>query len=440
MDRIFILDDDEHFLTMLKYHFKKRSIPFKAFTSSRDALNSIKKISYSAGIIDMKLPDTTGVDVMKDFHKEFSDAPVIIMTAYGDIETAVNVIKSGAWDYIQKPFDPDTLILRLRRALRERANNLLKEAEEDEIVGKSDGIKEAISLAKRVAEADTTVLLLGESGTGKELFARNIHKWSERRDGNLVIINSAAIPETLMESELFGIEKGTATGVEKRIGKLELADSGTVFFDEIGDMPVSIQAKILRVIENRNFERVGGRKTINVDIRIIAATNKNLEKMIKEGEFREDLYYRLNVFPIEILPLRERIDDIPAMVKHFIKKYNPVVKKNIKGISKEGIIKLKKYPWPGNVRELENIIERAMILEDEDFISPENVIISRKEEFKEETLKDATEYVVKNTEVRLIKSVLKKTGGNKWKAAKILGISYKSLFNKMNKYGLQEGK
>ncbi len=440
MDRIFILDDDEHFLTMLKYHFKKRSIPFKAFTSSRDALNSIKKISYSAGIIDMKLPDTTGVDVMKDFHKEFSDAPVIIMTAYGDIETAVNVIKSGAWDYIQKPFDPDTLILRLRRALRERANNLLKEAEEDEIVGKSDGIKEAISLAKRVAEADTTVLLLGESGTGKELFARNIHKWSERRDGNLVIINSAAIPETLMESELFGIEKGTATGVEKRIGKLELADSGTVFFDEIGDMPVSIQAKILRVIENRNFERVGGRKTINVDIRIIAATNKNLEKMIKEGEFREDLYYRLNVFPIEILPLRERIEDIPAMVKHFIKKYNPVVKKNIKGISKEGIIKLKKYPWPGNVRELENIIERAMILEDEDFISPENVIISRKEEFKEETLKDATEYVVKNTEVRLIKSVLKKTGGNKWKAAKILGISYKSLFNKMNKYGLQEGK
>ena len=436
MDRIFILDDDEHFLRMLEYHFKKRSLPFKGFTSPESAIDSIRTTSYSAGIIDMKLPNTTGIKIMKKFHKEFPDTPVIIMTAYGDIETAVKAIKSGAWDYIQKPFDPDTLFLRLRRALKERSTSLLEISEEYPVIGNSPGIKEAISLAKKVAKADTTVLLLGESGTGKELFARNIHKWSERKDGPFIIINSAAIPETLMESELFGIEKGTATGVEKRVGKIELADGGTVFFDEIGDMPLSIQAKILRVIEEKSFERVGGRRTINVDIRIIAATNRDLERMIKEERFREDLYYRLNVFPIRILPLRERLEDIPALVNYFVQKYNPAVKTHIKGISPAGLKKLKKYPWPGNVRELENIIERAMILEDGEYISEGNIIISQKEEFKEETLKDATEYVLKNTQTRLIKAALKKTGGNKWKAAKLLGISYKSLYNKMNKYGM----
>jgi len=362
MDKIFILDDDEHFLRMLEYHFKKKSLAFKGFTLPKNALNSIGTTSYSAGIIDMKLPNTTGIDVMKIFHKEFPDAPVIIMTAYGDIETAVKAIKSGAWDYIQKPFDPDALILRLRRALRERSASLLKTSEEYPIIGNSQGIKEAISLARKVAKADTTVLLLGESGTGKELFARNIHKWSDRQDGPFVVINSAAIPESLMESELFGIEKGTATGVEKRVGKIELGDGGTVFFDEIGDMPLPIQAKILRVIEEKSFERVGGRRTINADIRIIAATNKVLERMIEEERFREDLFYRLNVFPITILPLRERLEDIPLLVKHFIQKYNAIVKTHIKGISPPALKKLKRYPWPGNVRELENIIERSMML------------------------------------------------------------------------------
>jgi len=434
MDRILILDDDEHFLRMLEYHFKKKFLGFKSFSSPSKALNSIRITSYSAGIIDMKLPNTTGIDVMKTFHKEFPDAPVIIMTAYGDIETAVKAIKSGAWDYIQKPFDPDVLILRLRRALRERVLELTKTSEKYPIIGNSLGIKEIISLAKRVANADTTVLLLSESGTGKELFARNIHEWSDRKEGPFVVINSAAIPETLLESELFGIEKGTATGVEKKVGKIELADGGTVFFDEIGDMPLPIQAKILRVIEEKNFERVGGRRTINVEIRIIAATNKNLERMIEEKKFREDLYYRLNVFPIEILPLRERLEDIPVLVKHFIQKYNPIVKTHIKGISPSALKKLKRYPWPGNVRELENIIERAMILEDSEYITPENIILSQKEEWKEGTLKDAVAYVLKNTEIKLIKSALKKTGGNKWNAAKILGISYKSLYNKMKKY------
>jgi len=323
----------------------------------------------------------------------------------------------------------------LKRAIDERRRALLSK-EGYEIIGDSEDIRKAKELALKVAPTDTTVLLTGESGTGKELFARAIHKWSKRGNKPFVVINSAAIPDTLVESELFGIEKGTATGVEERIGKIELAEGGTVFFDEIGDMPPSTQAKVLRVIEEKKIQRIGGRTDIPVNVRIITATNRDLNKLLKEEKFREDLYYRLSVFPINLSPLREKKSDIDLLANFFLKRYSVLLNKKIRGIDSKALKKLKEYNWPGNVRELENIIERSIILSENDLITEKDIVILKEEKPTSLPLdlKAAGDIGRRKSEVEVIKKALRISNNNKVKAAKLLNVSYKTLYNKIKEY------
>ena len=433
MHKVLIVEDNENFRKMLELNLKKKGFLIESYGSAEESIQAFNRDVFSVGVFDLKLPEMDGLQLLTKILEYAPDFPVIIITAYGDIETAVSAIKKGAWDFIQKPFDPDHLINRINKAIEERSYTV-----EKKIVGNSLPLKEAIALVKKVVATDLTVLLYGESGTGKELFARAIHRWSPRKDKPFVVLNSAAIPESLLESELFGIEKGTATGVMKRIGKISQADSGSLFLDEISDMPFLLQSKILRVIEEKTFEKVGGREKISVDARVICATNKDLKKMVDEGEFREDLYYRLNVFPIYLPPLRERKGDIKPLVDYFIDLYGKSVPNKVKGITKRGLLKIKEYEWKGNVRELENVIKRALILCNKDTITEDDIIFqSRKEEGESIgnfDLRKMGEKARIETEIRIIKEALKQTGGNKAEAARLLNISYKTLFNKINEY------
>jgi two-component system response regulator AtoC len=437
MDKILIVEDNESFRKMLELNLESAGFSFSSFENAEDAISEFNRDIFSIGVFDLKLPGMDGVELLTKILKIAPDFPVIIITAYGDIETSVWAVKNGAWDFIQKPFDPDILIKKIRVALEEKTYELPKR----KIVGDSPGIKKAINLAKRVSPTTTTVLLYGESGTGKEIFARAIHRWSNRKNGPFVALNSAAIPESLLESELFGIEKGTATGVEKRIGKITQADKGTLFLDEIGDMPLVLQSKLLRVIEEKSFQKVGGRESINVDVRIICATNRDLKEMVTNKEFREDLFYRLNVFPIYILPLRDRKEDIEPLIDYFINIYSDNVGKKIDKLTEGAIIKLKENDWKGNIRELENVITRAIILTDDNCISEEHIIFGdfddEEEKIRSFDLKEMGEKARRETETRIINEALKQTEGNKAKAARLLNISYKTLFNKINEYKLE---
>ncbi|RKZ20947.1 hypothetical protein DRQ23_08150 [bacterium] len=439
MNRILLVEDINNFRDMLKRHLEKAGFKVVDFPDAESVLKQ-EDLSFDAGVFDLKLRRLDGIGLIKKLRERGIYFPVIIITAYGDVETAVKAIRSGAYDFIQKPFDPEVLINRLTRMLHEW-KGVSEEIGLDSIIGDSSGVRRAKELAGNVAMSDTNVLLIGESGTGKELFARLIHVLSNRRSKPFVVVNSTAIPETLFESELFGIEKGTATGVEGRIGKLEIANGGTVFFDEIGDMPVDVQSKLLRVIEDRTVFRVGSRKGIKLDIRFIFATNRDLRKEVEKGNFREDLFYRVAVFPIELPPLRERKEDIPLLVEYFIDLYSHRIKKPVKGIEEKAMDLLLEYNWPGNVRELENVIERAIILCKGKMITPEDIMIYTPE--KEEgygdlpmNLKEAGEIALKKAEVSVIKRALRESNGNKKKAAKLLGISYKTLYNKMKQYGI----
>lgn len=436
MDKILIVEDNESFRKMLELNLKKAGFEFESFGMAEDAISAFNRDIFLLGVFDLKLPGMDGIQLLSNILEYAPDFPVIIITAYGDIETAVLTVKKGAWDFIQKPFDPDLLIGKIKAVLKERTYEL----KEKKIVGDSQGIKEAIKLTRKVAPTDATVLILGESGTGKELFARAIHRWSKRKNGPFSVLNSAAIPESLLESELFGIEKGTATGVERRKGKIAQADKGTLFLDEIGDMPLLLQSKVLRVIEEKTFQEVGGREVINVDVRIICATNRDLKKMVDEGEYREDLYYRLNVFPVHLPPLRERKEDIEALIDYFISIYSDNIGKEIKGVTERARFKLKEHHWKGNIRELENVIVRAIILTDENIISEDHIIFGESMAYGEKVgkidLKEMGEKARRETEVRIIKEALKQTEGNKAKAARLLNISYKTLFNKINEYNL----
>jgi len=439
VNRILLVEDINNFRDMLKRHLEKAGFKVVDFPDAESVLKQ-KKLAFDAGVFDLKLRRLDGIGLIKKLRERGIYFPVIIITAYGDVETAVKAIRSGAYDFIQKPFDPEVLINRLTRMLHEW-KGVSEEIGLDSIIGDSSGVRRAKELAGNVAMSDTNVLLIGESGTGKELFARLIHVLSNRRSKPFVVVNSTAIPETLFESELFGIEKGTATGVEGRIGKLEIANGGTVFFDEIGDMPVDVQSKLLRVIEDRTVFRVGSRKGIKLDIRFIFATNRDLRKEVEKGNFREDLFYRVAVFPIELPPLRERKEDIPLLVEYFIDLYSHRIKKPVKGIEEKAMDLLLEYNWPGNVRELENVIERAIILCKGKMITPEDIMIYTPE--KEEgygdlpmNLKEAGEIALKKAEVSVIKRALRESNGNKKKAADLLGISYKTLYNKMKQYGI----
>jgi DNA-binding NtrC family response regulator len=425
---------------------------------ARDGAEGIREIGagrFDLVLSDLKLPKKDGMEVLRASKAENPLTPVIMMTAYGSVDIAVTAIKEGAFDFITKPFDTDHLLLLIRRALEAQrlcAENVLLREElasrygAPRIIGKSAGIVGVAQKVQKVAQAKTTVLLLGESGTGKELFARAIHNLSPRAAFPFVPINCAAIPRELIESELFGHEKGSFTGAEaKKIGKFELADKGTIFLDEITEIDLSLQAKLLRAIQEGEIERVGGLKSVQIDVRIVAASNRDMERAIEEKRLREDLFYRLNVFPVTIPPLRERKEDIPLLVEFFIQKYCNELKTPLKGISNEALGMLLNYPWKGNVRELENCIERSIILCDGQTILPEHITLNEKVLFEstfrnlpmhgtlEETVKEATRIA----ETQRIIGALRETGGNKTRASELLRVSYKTLLTKIKDYNIK---
>ncbi|HUJ16837.1 MAG TPA: sigma-54 dependent transcriptional regulator [Nitrospirota bacterium] len=456
MDTILVIEDKESMLDMLKQTLEAEG--YQVITA-RDGAEGIKKLSDERiGLVltDLKLPRKDGFEVLKTVNEDNPLLPVIVMTAYGTIEVAVKAVKQGAYDFLTKPFDMDHLLVLIKRALdasRIATENILLKEELAErlglpkIIGKSTQLQEITAKIQKAAPTNATVLVHGESGTGKELFARAIHYLSLRKDGPFVAINSAAIPRELLESELFGYERGAFTGADARkLGKLELADKGTVFLDEIGDMDLALQAKLLRVLQEQVIERVGGGKPIKIDVRVIAATNKDIEKAVSAKLFRDDLFYRLNVFPITIPPLRERRDDIPPLARHFLVKYTAEVRKGPLAISDEAMEILMKSPWRGNVRELENVIERSVIYADggviraQDLgISETNIINALSEHVPMDgPLHAIAEAATRIAESRRIRQVLKQTGGNKSRAAEVLQVSYKTLLTKIKDYQLEE--
>ncbi len=459
MNSILIVEDKESMAEMLRETLESEGYTVISAKDGAEGMTYLKEKKIDLVLTDLKLPDSDGIDILRVSKEENQFRPVIIMTAYGTIEKAVEAMKLGAFDFITKPFDTDYLLMLIKRAIETQRlvteNILLKEEFASKlglptIIGKSQGIVNVAQIVKKVAPTKTTVLLLGESGTGKELFARAIHNLSNRKNYPFVPINCAAIPRELLESELFGHEKGAFTGADsKKIGKFELADRGTIFLDEIGDMELTLQSKLLRAIEIGEIERVGAVKPIKVDVRIIAASNKDLEKSVREKTFREDLYYRLNVFPIKIPPLRERKEDIPLLVDYFINKYCVEIKTKVKNISKEAIDLLMNYHWKGNVRELENAIERAVILCDGEVIDTEHFRLDQymSNKFESEsserdltlpsTLESVAKEALKEAETKRIIEVLRETKGNKTKAAEILKVSYKTLLTKIKEYGIE---
>lgn len=455
MQTILLVEDKDSMAQMLKETIESAGYGAVVARDGMEGIRILKERHIDLVLSDLKLPKKDGIEVLKAAKAENQLTPVIVMTAFGTIENAVAAMKEGAFDFITKPFDTDHLLLLIARALETQrllTENILLKDEltakfgAPKIIGKSSGIMEVAQKIRKVAQGKTTVLLLGESGTGKELFARALHNLSPRGQYPFVPINCAAIPKELLESELFGHEKGSFTGAEtKKIGKFELADKGTVFLDEIADMELSLQTKLLRVIQEGEIERVGGVKAVSIDVRVVAATNKNIEQAVEDGTFREDLFYRLNVFPVVIPPLRERTDDIPLLSEYFIKKYCAELKTSSKKISKEASELLMGYPWKGNVRELENCLERAIILCDDDTILPEHLALNQKlsPEYSlkdlpaEGPLEDTAKEATRIAETQRIVRALRETKGNKSRASELLHVSYKTLLTKIKDYGIE---
>jgi len=406
----------------------------------------MKKRIFDLSIIDQQLPNIDGISLMENLHKINPEMPVIILTAYGSIESAVEAMKRGAFNYLTKPFDPRELLFQVENARKshgllleiKRLKGLLKERYDfKNIVAKSEKMKEVLEKVLLVAKTNSTIAVLGESGTGKELVAKAIHFASERKDKPFVIVHSAAIPETLLESELFGHEKGAFTGaIQSSKGFFAQAHEGTIFLDEIGDMPISIQAKLLRVLQEKQFYPIGAEKPVEVDVRIIVATNRDLEAEVKEGRFREDLFYRVIVIPITIPPLRERRDDILGLVEFFLKEFSHQMKKEVKSITPEAMHKLMLHNWPGNVRELKNTIEYAMTMTPGEVITED--LILRGQSASQEPLiplKEAKDAFEKNYVVRL----LELTKGNVSKAATFAGKYRADFYNLLKKYNIKPG-
>ncbi len=447
MMKVLFVEDNEKLREILSNFLSTKGFEVEGVESLQQAREALKKHFFSAIITDLKLSDGEGMELIEEGKK--LSIPVIMITAYGTIPLAVEAVKRGAYDFIQKPVDPDHLLLVLERALEEdrrrRSHLLLKEELQQkfapEIVGRSPALKAALEKLRKAAAGDVTVLLLGESGTGKELFARALHALSHRSEGPFVAINCASIPESLLESELFGHEKGAFTGAHAtKRGKFELASGGTLFLDEISEMSPALQAKLLRVIEEKRFERVGGTRTIEVDVRIVVATNRDLNKEVQEGRFREDLYYRISVFPIRIPPLRERKEDIPLLAEYFAERAAKDMKVEKPEISDAAMEKLLSYSWPGNVRELKNVIERAVILCEGGRILPHHIILipPKQEELDlSGTLEEAVKRAAEWAEKIKIQRALEDTGGKLDEAARTLGISLKTLYAKMKKHGLK---
>ncbi len=447
--RILIMDDEEQERNRIETFLMQRKYDVLGVGSVAEAMEAIKRERFDLFLTDCNIPGVDALRTSGEARKLNPDMAVIIMTSFGTIETAVKAIKAGAYDYLPKPIDLEQLALLIER-ISER-QNLIRENTElkeqlrerykfDEIVSTSHAMEEALNLAGRVATSNATVLLRGESGTGKELVVKAIHYHSPRAKYPLIKVNCAALPETLLESELFGHEKGAFTGAtSKRIGRFEAADKGTLFLDEIGELTPGMQVKLLRVLQEREFERIGGNQTIKVDVRVITATNRDIEKDIRDGKFREDLYYRLNVVSVVIPPLRDRKEDIPALMEHFTKKYADENKKAISGVAAEARDHLMRYAYPGNVRELENIIERAVVLAKRGTITTADLPLhlrgaDNNNNVPVVSLKGPLNETLDTVERGLILDALKESDGIQTRAAERLGISERVLRYKLKKH------
>ena len=488
METILIVEDLESLARMLSQAVQRAGFEVIWAKDGEEGIAKVHEGIVDLVVTDMRLPGQNGLQVLRAVKEHSPDVPVIVMTAHGSIEIAVHAVKEGAYDFIAKPFDPDHLLLQIDKALeKERLlveNRALKENLKGHIgfpniIGTSKVMRDATEKVNKVAKGKTTVLLSGESGTGKELFARAVHMLSPRQDKPFISINCAAIPRELLESELFGHERGAFTGaVGRRVGNFELANKGTLFLDEIGEMDLSLQPKLLRILEADEMSRLGGTTHVKIDVRLVAATNRDLLRHVHQKRFREDLYHRLNVFSIVIPPLRERREDLPLLIDHFIKRFSKELKKEVRGISQAALEQIQMHPFTGNVRELQNCIERAMILSEGKWLLPQDLGLApmgdsgpigatgqaynpdRGENASEENhtdtpgaasvsglpaasrggLQEVSHAAVRDVESRMIKKVLAQMGGNKWKAAKALQVSYKTLLNKIKEYNIgQEG-
>ncbi|MDT3696085.1 MAG: sigma-54 dependent transcriptional regulator [Ignavibacterium sp.] len=444
-EKILVVDDEKIVRESLFHWFEEDNYEVETAEDGETALQKFEKGKYDVLLVDMKMPGMSGLDLLSKVKEIDKDALVILITAFASVPTAITALKNGAFDYITKPVDPDELAHTVRKALEQRAlkieNIQLKESideiiKPDNLIGESYQMRKVYELVYSVAITDTTVIIRGESGTGKELIAKAVHINSSRKYFPIITVNCGALSETLLESELFGHEKGSFTGAQfKRKGKFEMADRGTIFLDEIGSISPKMQVELLRVIEKKQFNRVGGNELIKSDFRVITATNEPLEELVKAGKFREDLYYRLNVFTIVIPPLRERRDDIPLLVNFFIKKFSTAMNKKVKTVSKEALDFLMNYNWPGNVRELENAIERAMV------VGKTNSIMVEDLPFHLSSNNLALNGEIKSLasmEKRFILNTLNENGWNISKAAQILEIDRVTLYNKINKYNLSK--
>ncbi|MBF0521294.1 MAG: sigma-54-dependent Fis family transcriptional regulator [Nitrospirae bacterium] len=425
MKPILVVDDDPQMRDALREAIKRLGFAAVVAENGQDALNKLATTPIALVVTDMKMPKMDGLTFLKEVKKRVGSLPVLVITGFGTVENAVEAMKEGASDYLMKPFSFDTLTRKINSIME--AMNSVKE-----IITENQRMKKILMLANEVASGDTTVLIYGESGTGKELVARFIHQSSQRKQKQFVGVNCAAIPENLLESELFGHEKGAFTGAtDRKLGKFELASGGTILLDEIGEMPLPLQAKLLRVLQEKELDRVGGKQTIPIDTRVIATTNRDLYKESTEGRFREDLYYRLSVFPLHIPPLRERPEDVIALGEYFVKKYASLLGKNVKGIKKEALSIIEKNPWRGNIRELENVIHRAVLLSRTEFIDTDDFLFND----PVAPVTDSDSKGIRAMEKDLIFKTLKEVDGNKTKAAKILGVSVRTIRNKLNEYG-----
>jgi len=449
MSSILVIDDKDAMRKMMSQTLAEEGYIVDTAANGPEGIEKAKARQFDLVITDMKMPDMDGLEVLSQLKEINTETAVIVMTAYGTIEVAVSAMKKGAFDFLAKPFESEHMLVLVEKAIQSQRivaeNELLREELGQrlgmgEIIGKNEKIIEVSNLIQKVAVSDTSVLLQGESGTGKELFARAIHNLSPRKNKPFIAINCAAIPRDLLENELFGSERGAFTGsVARKIGKFEIADGGTIFLDEIGDMDIALQAKLLRVLQERTIERLGGIKTTKVDTRVIAASNADLKTLIQEKKFREDLFYRLSVFPVTIPPLRDRRDDVEALANHFISRFCKEMNKKLKSLSTDALAIMEKYHWPGNVRELENTIERAIILCEGNKIKPEHLAIrlttNNEIRMREGSgLKEIGTNAQAEAERAAIIRVLAQVRGNKRRCAQVLKIDYTTLFDKIKRY------
>lgn len=452
---ILVIDDEPGMRDLVSRLFTEAGYEVALASDGQEGLEAATNGDFDLAILDMSLPKMNGLEVLASVKQIKPDLPVIMITAYGSTRTAIDALRLGAYDYITKPFDLDELQVVAERALERKRliddnrflrSELKRQYGFDNIIGTNREVQQAYVVAAKVARTNATVLLLGETGTGKEYLARTIHYQSDRANGPFVKVNCAALPENLLESELFGHEKGAFThAITRRLGRFEIAHKGTIFLDEIGEIAPSVQTKLLRVLQEKQFERVGGSETITVDVRVIAATNRDLEQAVREKQFRDDLYYRLNVISVKLPPLRERGDDVMIFADHFLKRFADEMGKPIKNFSEEAISVIKAHSWPGNIRELENAIERAVILCEGDTIRPEHLMIAPYKKEKNLAELPTTESVLselpviaslREVECAHIRRVLNYKGWNQSAAAQILGIDRKTLRNKIKEFKL----